>query len=466
MISAMHVRLRKPLRFLVMFGLFGALFLELFIQGCATGRASLYYSSPELLERLQRAPTQFPKTRFLVLTDPHIYDPKLGIEGESFEKYLLRTPLLLAESVEIFEQAIREIRKERPDFVLVCGDLTKDGERISHMRFKLLLEEIEHEGVPVYVIPGNHDIDSPYATRFVGNHRLKAESLSAAEFSQIYREFGYNEALLRDPGSLSYVVEPVEGLWVIGIDSCRYADIEQQSRGDGRIRPVTIQWLRAVLQQAAEEGKSVIGFVHHGILEHFEGQRRYAADFLVQDNRRVARFLAEHGMGIVFTGHMHAQDLVEQEWNLGKESVRLIDVETGSLSSFPCPFRLVEITPDPAWPKASLSIKTRYITSIESRRVDFCSYAYRRSYRATHRAMRRRLEALWVTDDDAAALAEWLTITAIAHFLGDERVEEDPFEPERLGFWAKIVARAARELMDGLWNDPAPADNNLTLHLE
>jgi predicted phosphodiesterase len=376
--------------------------------------------------------------------------------------------LLLAESVEIFEQAIREIRQERPDFVLVCGDLTKDGERVSHERFELLLEEIEHDGVPVYVVPGNHDIDSPYATRFVGNHRSRAEPISASEFAQFYREYGYREALLRDPGSLSYVVEPVEGLWVVGIDSCRYGGFEQEGRGDGRIRPATIQWLREILREAAEEKKAVIGFVHHGILDHFEGQRRYAADFLVQDNRRVARFLAEHGMRIVFSGHMHAQDIVEREWSLGEESVRLIDVETGSLSSFPCPLRLIEISPDRASPEAAaiLEIQTRYVTAIESRRADFCRYAYERSYRATYRAIRHRLESFWVADENAASLAEWLTLSALAHFMGDERVEEDPFKPDSLGFWGRFLARAARELLDGLWNDPEPSDNNLTILLE
>ena len=151
--------------------------------GCVTDRDSLYTRSPELLEQLQGPLPRFPQSRFIVLSDPHIYESTLGITGESFEARLQRTPLLLAESVEIFQELIGEIRREEPDFVLVCGDLTKDGERVSHERLALLLKEIEEVGVAVYVVPGNHDIDNPHAERYAGNSRIVTEVGWAAQMS-------------------------------------------------------------------------------------------------------------------------------------------------------------------------------------------------------------------------------------------------------------------------------------------
>ena len=436
---------------------------------------------------MQKGPARFPNTRFIVLSDPHIYDSTLGITGESFEARLQRTPLLLVESVEIFQEVIGEIRQVEPDFVLVCGDLTNDGERVSHERLALLLKEIEEAGVSVYVVPGNHDIDNPHAERYAGEGGIVTESVSASEFAQVYGNFGYQEARLRDPSSLSYVVEPVEGLWLIGMDSCH-----------GRIRAQTIRWLQEMLLQAATEGKAVVGFVHHGILEHFNGQGRYASEFLVQDNDRVARFLAGHNMQIVFTGHMHAQDTVEREWTDGGETIRLVDVETGSLASFPCPFRIVDIVPDQVLsdgpsgsrphgsrphlgpmrgsrphlgpmrgsrPPAIMRIRTRYITSIESRRRNFSAYAYRRSYQAIRRAISGRLKSIWVSDENAPILSDWLALSALAHFMGDERAERNPVDADRLGFWPRLVTRAAAELIDGLWNDLEPSDNDLILQL-
>jgi hypothetical protein len=449
------------------------------LSGCATRQALLYQRSPEVLQYLREFPPRFLHSRFIVLSDPHIYDPSLGISGPAFQRRLKGTPLLLVESLEIFREATEEIVPEKPDFVLVCGDLTNDGERVSHERLAHLLMEIEQRGVPVYVVPGNHDIDNPSAARYTDERRVPVESISQEEFARVYRDFGYGEAKYRDPSSLSYVTEPVEGLWLVGIDSCRYREKGSESTypKGGRIYPQTIRWLARVFLEAVREGKAVVGFTHHGILEHFRGQRRYASDYLIQDNEQVARFLAFHSMHLIFTGHMHAQDVVIRGWTRDNEVRSLVDVETGSLSSFPCPYRIVELCPGRpqnfgAQPAAGTSvsqmlrIRTSYITSIASRREGFSRYAYERSYEATHETMSRRLKKLWLSDESTRLLSEWLSLTAMAHFMGDEREERNPVELSRLGFWAEFVTRAAGDLIEGLWNDPEPADNNLVLELD
>lgn len=45
-----------------------------------------------------------------------------------------------------------------------------------------------------------------------GDQVTPVASITPAEFKEIYKDFGYEEALATDPGSLSYVVEPVKGL--------------------------------------------------------------------------------------------------------------------------------------------------------------------------------------------------------------------------------------------------------------
>ena len=56
-------------------------------------------------------------------------------------------------SHEAFQKAQERIAKEKPDLVLVAGDITNyDGERAKH-----LLSELAKAGSPIYFVPGNMD---------------------------------------------------------------------------------------------------------------------------------------------------------------------------------------------------------------------------------------------------------------------------------------------------------------------
>ncbi len=77
-------------------------------------------------------PPAYPHTRFIVISDLHFYDTSLGTEGKAFQDYLDADRKLLVLSDEIIGTAMEKIAKEEADFVLVAGDLTKDGERICH----------------------------------------------------------------------------------------------------------------------------------------------------------------------------------------------------------------------------------------------------------------------------------------------------------------------------------------------
>ena len=53
-----------------------------------------------------------------------------------------------------------EVLAANPDALILSGDLSLNGEKANHLEFSEKLHEIEEAGVPVYVIPGNHDIKS------------------------------------------------------------------------------------------------------------------------------------------------------------------------------------------------------------------------------------------------------------------------------------------------------------------
>ena len=62
----------------------------------------------------------------------------------------------------------------------------------------------------MYVTNGNHDILNPNAVRFNGDTTSPVDYLTPKQFKNIYEDFGYKEAIAKDPKSLSYVVEPAE----------------------------------------------------------------------------------------------------------------------------------------------------------------------------------------------------------------------------------------------------------------
>ena len=137
--------------------------------------------------------------------------------------------------------------------LLAAGDLTFNGEKLSHETVAGLFEEIEAAGVSVLTLPGNHDVNNGMAYRYTGNTAEPTETVTAQEIREIYRAYGWEDSLLRDTVSMSYVWEPAEDLWIIAIDG-------NTDSHSGWVDDETLAWLDKVLTQAEEEGKAVLTF--------------------------------------------------------------------------------------------------------------------------------------------------------------------------------------------------------------
>lgn len=84
----------------------------------------------------------YPSARFIVISDLHFYDTSLGATGAAFQDYLNNDRKLLVLSDEIIGTAMDKIAGEAADFVLVAGDLTKDGEKICHQGVPVILKSL------------------------------------------------------------------------------------------------------------------------------------------------------------------------------------------------------------------------------------------------------------------------------------------------------------------------------------
>jgi 3',5'-cyclic AMP phosphodiesterase CpdA len=397
----------------------------------------------------------YPAARFAVFSDPHLFDARFAEDVDEHR--------LLRESSELLAAAIQRVEGLSVSFLLIPGDLTRDGELQGHLVMARQLAGLARTGVRVYVVPGNHDILNPHAARFTAAGKEHVPSVTPASFAEIYANCGYGDALMRDPGSLSYVAEPVPGLWLLAVDSASYAG--NMSRGvsatGGGLTQERIDWIETVCAEAQRRDKGVIVMMHHGVLEHFAGQAKYFGDYLVNGWQQVSRMLAAWNVRAVFTGHFHAQDIVEKKTTSGQF---LYDIETGSLVSFPNPVRVVEITGDQKMVITSSFIKD--LPSFSARGIDFWTYSRNRLAAGIARTVAGMMTGVGISQKEAAFIAQQVADASLAHFRGDEVFTgTEMLSTSGVGPVAGMAAASRRDLVEGLWRDTAPADNDVTLDL-
>jgi len=426
--------------------------------GC--GGHTFQYQKDSKIRALHDEKPVYPSAKFIVLSDTHFYDTSLGDSGKAFQNVLTHDRKLLLESQEIMEEAVRQISKETADFLIICGDLTKDGEVVNHLGMQKVLTRIAQSGLKVYVIPGNHDVANGNAARFKEHEKIPVESVSGQAFSEIYRDFGYGQALYRDLDSLSYVAEPVPGLWILALDSCRWKENEpgRPSVAGGAFSPETLRWMEDVLIQAKKSKKAVIGWMHHGILEHYPGNENYFPMYVVQDHAAISRMLVQYGVSLMFTGHFHAQDITVKQFN--DPDGALFDIETGSLITYPSPYRVVHIQDD-----QRVLIKSRFISSIPSYPDNFPEFSKNFLFNNTLKITDRTLEKDWMSDPDREKVAPSVVTAYAAHLRGAEKKPKSFMETEGLGLWGRIIIWVRKDLIEGWWTDLPPADNSVEINL-
>jgi predicted MPP superfamily phosphohydrolase len=401
-------------------------------------------------------PPAYPDAFFSVISDIHIYDTSLGTSGAAFQETMNSDRKLLLDSQDLLDYTINEIIESKVNFVLICGDLTKDGELVNHNIVAEKLKKLTAAGIAVYVVPGNHDINNPDAVRYNKNTTESVASITANDFARIYGDFGYNSAITRDDDSLSYVVEPVEGLWLLAMDDCRYRENEYGGHEivSGKISQKTANWTASVLREAANNNKAVMAMMHHGVVEHWKGQKRLHPDYLIQEFAGFGSFLASWDVRFVFTGHYHAQDIARADYN-GKF---IYDIETGSLVTAPCPIRYVEIKNN------SLNIRSETIADKIYPWTNFAHNAEAFVKKTVMMEAAKVLRKFKVSESDIAVIADAVGDAFAAHYSGDENPAlQKKIDTYKMSLWGRIVLRQQQYVIDGLWKDLNIADNNVKI---
>ena len=306
--------------------------------------------------------------RIVVISDPHLLAPELITPGSAIDRADAAETKMMAMSDEIMSALTDSIIDLKPSIVLITGDLTHNGERLSHERMAWHLDRMRQHGIQPLVIPGNHDCNNPYSRQFDGDKTKPAATVTREEFAQIYSNYGYGETSLRDTASLSYCCEPIKGIVIIGIDSNMDEANTLTRRGDsidtyhngGRIKPETLQWVIDQANEARNQGKRVIALMHHHLVQHFDKEDELLGNYIIMDHNQVAKQFMQAGIHNIFTGHLHVTDAATMKNDEGTDSI--VEIATGSAICYPFALRTATIDTN----DNTLTIDTRWLTATKT----------------------------------------------------------------------------------------------------
>ncbi|MFG6094595.1 metallophosphoesterase [Leptothoe sp. ISB3NOV94-8A] len=329
--------------------------------------------------------------RFAVVSDLHVALPHTIWDSPNRFH-------LVEVSIPALEQILDHLEQVGIDFLLLPGDLVQHGERENH---HWLVRRLERLPFPVYVVPGNHDV-----VRQAGCDR----TISLDEFVDLYQAFGYT-----DPTRPYYHHTILDGLHLIGLNSNGF-DVEGEPFYTGWLDSEQLDWLDEQLDQLTNQLTLVM--LHHNALEHLPRQShsRMGQRYMVKNAPDLTQRLQAARVPLMLTGHLHVQDVAQTDG--------LYEITTGSLVSYPHPYRICELT----------TVDDRHRLDITSHRIE--AVPEWPTLQATSHQ--------WMADRSFPFIMKLLTSKP----LNLSSAEAAQYAPVLENFWAKIASG------DGLFNYP------------
>ena len=417
-----------------------------------------------ILSFLLVAPSSVAQVQMAVVSDVHVMSPSLLKEdGKAFSDYISQDRKMLRESASLLNAFTDSILHSSVKYLLIPGDLTKDGELVSH-RYLIdnCLSRLKDAGITILVVPGNHDVNNPHAVEYQGDNKTRVATISRSDFAQIYNDYGYGQAIARDTASLSYVYQLTPRLRILALDATE-SDQNDFNKDicvtPGRLRPATLLFIKKQLANAKKQGITVIGMMHHGLLEHWQYQNKMIPGYVIDNNLPIASMMYNEGLRVMLTGHSHAQDITQYKG--------IYDVETGSLVSYPSPYRLITIQGD------KMKITTHHINTINgySGNISFKDYSKSYETRGFNNFLQKVIP-IQMPDSVRTKAIDFLSGMMIKNYYGDEKIT-DAEEAQRVQIanmirkdysfkWSIIFRRVAK----AIGNDTLPADNDFSIDIK
>lgn len=281
--------------------------------------------------------TQDKKTIFWVISDTHLIADSLHDHGQAFSQ-MQKT----SQGKDLYYQEtalsafVRMAQKKKPTAIIVTGDVTFNGERVSAEKFAEIFKPLEE--TQLLVLPGNHDIYDGWAREFRGKKQYYAGQISPRMWRNIFKT-SYKNAVSVDDKSLAYSVQLNPNYLLILADSNEYGKEESTTAPAtaGFLGREQRRWIKAQLQYASENNLQVIFCMHHNLYAHNPAVNK---GYVVDDYRELRKLLAQYNVKLVFSGHIHAQNIM-----LPQDPCPATEVVTASFCSNDQGYGVVKVSP-------------------------------------------------------------------------------------------------------------------------
>lgn len=281
--------------------------------------------------------TQDKKTSFWVISDTHLIADSLHDHGQAFSQ-MQKT----SQGKDLYYQEtalsafVRMAQKKKPAAIVVTGDVTFNGERVSAEKFAEIFKPLEE--TQLLVLPGNHDIYDGWAREFRGKKQYYAGQISPRMWRNIFKT-SYKNAVSVDDESLAYSVQLNPDYLLILADSNDYGKEEATTAPAtaGFLGREQRRWIKAQLQYASENNLQVIFCMHHNLYAHNPAVNK---GYVVDDYRELRKLLAQYNVKLVFSGHIHAQNIM-----LPQDPCPATEVVTASFCSNDQGYGVVKVSP-------------------------------------------------------------------------------------------------------------------------
>ena len=246
-------------------------------------------------------------------------------------------------------------------------------EEVKELGYRELMTELSDFGF----YPKASDLywETPYS-RYTSSNYSYTEALAQSDFTKRqfeicqqgaggrYKKPGYSNChFIADA---SYLVEPVEGVWLLAIDANVYkpkagytgkGNEAAAFEGSGNAgynamfdyKPQVMAWVKQVAERAKAQGKTLITFSHYPMIEFYQGQTQDIATLLGGERGQLSRSpqpqishrLADLGVQLHIGGHMHLNNTAVTHSNHGNN---LINIQAPSLAAYVPAYKLLTLT--------------------------------------------------------------------------------------------------------------------------
>ncbi|GGF85809.1 metallophosphoesterase family protein [Alteromonas lipolytica] len=318
----------------------------------------------------------------------------------------LHSTRLFNENYWVLRAALTDIARRGIKLVALPGDFSDDGQPANVKALNRLLNDYaERYGMRFYAINGNHDPVRPFSRpggkkdflaaggselAVVSRHHADCVARRTPYCTDELQEWGYAEiadtlsahGFLPHPDDMwfetpfgttdftqrhwqwcdddnvsdsciampdmSYVAEPVEGIWLLAIDANVYEPTgklsDGQFKGSGNAgynalinaKPGLLSWITDVARRARQQHKKLIAFSHFPMADFYDHKAQEMAAIFGPGAMQMARIpsedtttaLAATGVKLHFAGHMHLYDVAVSRHK------NLLNVQVPSLAAY------------------------------------------------------------------------------------------------------------------------------------